>query len=222
MNNKYTFWIFLFFLISFIAWWYFYAFTTLNKADEDSPDVVQEGENTPVPEEEIKNPEPREVGEALTDVITYTLNAASLEHWVYFDFSIGSIVEVANPSSLDWDIGFRRALIITNSGKSNQSGMGGVAKLENTEFESVKEAPESGYVLDVRRGPTETENPAMKKWYDYSYMTHVLKPKKNVYIIRTADGKYAKMQILKYTCGRLTACYTIKYVYQGNGSRRFY
>ena len=222
MKNKYTFWIFLLLITSFIAWWYFYAFSTLNKADENSTDFVKEGGNKPADEEAIKNPEPREVGDSLTDVVTYTINAESLEHWVYFDFSKGSIVEVPNPSSLDWDIGFRRALIITNSGQSNPGGMGGVAKLENTEFESVKETPESGYAVDVRRSPTETENPAMKKWYDYSFMTHVLKPKKNIYIIRTADGKYAKMQILKYYCGRLTGCYTIKYVYQGNGSRKFY
>ncbi len=223
MKSKYSFWVFLSFLTAFILWWYYYAFTTLNTRVEEVQDSAPSalGEKKEV-ETEIKNPEPKEVEEALTDVVTYTINASSLEHWVYFDFSKGSVIETGDPSSLDWDIGFKRALVISNSGQTNPQGGGGIAKLENTDLESVKEAPESGYTVDIRVNPTETENPVIKKWYEYSYMTHILKPKKgDVYVIRTADGKFAKMQILKYYCGRLTGCYTIKYVYQGSGNRKF-
>lgn len=222
MKSKYTFWILAGFLTAFILWWYYYAFTNLNaiRYGEDTRNsATEKGEP---PEVEIKNPEPKEVGEALTDTITYTIDASSLEEWTYFDFSTGAIVKVPDPSSLEWDIGFKRALIISNGGEANPKGISGALRLENAEFDSIKEAPESDYSVDVRVNPTETENPAFKKWYEYSYMTHILKPKKNVYVIRTADGKYAKMQILKYSCGQLTGCYTIKYVYQGNGSRKFY
>lgn len=223
MKNKYLFWSFLTILISFVIWWYYYAFTTLNVPEEDMDTIdnplpaVEKRDNF-----EIRNPEPMEVGEALTGEITYTINASSSEEWVYFDFSKGSTVEVSDRSSPDWDIGFRRAVIISNSGKSNPNGVGGVAELAGVEFESVKEAPESGYKVDIRKSPLETENPAIAKWYNYNFMTHFLKPKNNVYIIRTADGRYAKMQILKYYCGRAPGCYTIKYVYQGNGGRKFY
>lgn len=222
MKSKYTFWIFIGFLTIFILWWYYYAFTNLNatRYGEDTRNSASEGQEPP--EVEVKNPEPKEVGEALTDTITYRINASSLEEWAYFDFSTGATVKGPEQSSLDWDIGFKRALIISNGGEANPKGMSGVVRLENAEFDSSKEAPESGYSVDIRVNPTETENPAFKKWYEYSYMSHILKPKKNVYIIRTADGKYAKMQILKYSCGQLTGCYTIKYVYQGNGSRNFY
>jgi HmuY protein len=50
-----------------------------------------------------------------------------------------------------------------------------------------------------------------------------LHPKPNVYIIRTADGKYAKMRIISYYCdgGQASGCFTIEYIYQGDGSRRF-
>ena len=221
MKSKYTFWIFISFLAAFILWWYYYAFTTLNtRYGEDTPNSATErGEP---PEVEIKNPEPEEVGEALTDTITYTINASSLEEWAYFDFSTGTIVKEPGQFSLEWDLGFKRALLISNGGEANPKGMGGVVRVENAEIDSIKEAPESDYSVDIRVNPTETENPAFKKWYEYSYMSHILKPKKNVYIIQTADGKYAKMQILKYSCGQLTGCYTIKYVYQGNGSRNFY
>jgi hypothetical protein len=43
------------------------------------------------------------------------------------------------------------------------------------------------------------------------------------YAIRTADGKYAKMRLLSYYCdgGQASGCFTLEYVYQGDGSRRF-
>src|SRR4030067_1944879 len=221
MKSKYTFWIFISFLAAFMLWWYYYAFTTLNtRYGEDTRNSAIERQE-PL-EVEIKNPEPKEVGEALTDTITYVINASSLEGWAYFDFSTGLIIKVPDQSFLGWDLGLKRALIISNGGEANSKGMSGVVKLENAEFDSIQEAPESGYAVDVRVNPTETENPAFRKWYEYSYMTHILKPKKNVYIIRNAEGKYAKMQILKYTCGQLAGCYSIKYVYQGNGTRNFY
>ncbi len=224
MKSKYTFWIFIGFLTLFVLWWYYYAFTNLNatRYEEDTDTGSSVSQRQEPPEVEIKNPEPQEVGDALTDTISYVIDASSLEGWTYFDFSTGSIVKVPDQSSLDWDLGFKRALIISNGGEANSKGMSGVVKFENAELDSIQEAPESGYAVDVRVNPTETENPAFRKWYEYSYMTHILKPKKNVYIIRTADGKYAKMQILKYTCGQLAGCYSIKYVYQGNGSRTFY
>jgi hypothetical protein len=172
-------------------------------------------------ESKIVNPEPKEAGENLTGEITYTINASSLEKWIYFDFSKGDVANISDRASSDWDIGFRRAKIISNSGASNPSGKGGIAAIENVEFESVSEAPESGYVADISKNALETENPATDRWYLYNYMTHELKPKKIVYIVRTADGKYAKMKITKFYCDGLAGCYTIKYVYQGNGSRRF-
>ena len=171
-------------------------------------------------ESKISNPEPNEAGENLTAEITYTINASSLKNWIYFDFSKGAVVNISDRVSSDWDIGFRRAKIISNSGASNPDGRGGIAAIENVELESVIEAPESGYMTDISKNALETENPAIK-WYFYNYMTHELKPKKNVYIVRTADGKYAKMQIIKFYCEGLAGCFTIKYVYQGNGSRKF-
>lgn len=185
----------------------------------ETPEIPPEVEKAV--ESKISNPEPNDVGENLTGEITYTINAFSLKDWVYFDFSKGAVVNISDRTSSDWDMGFRRAKIISNSGASNPNGKGGIAAIENAEFESVSEAPESGYMIDISKNALETENPAIDRWYLYNYMTHELKPKKNIYIIHTADGKYAKMQIMKFYCEGLAGCYTIKYVYQGNGSRRF-
>ena len=185
----------------------------------ETPEIPPEVEKAI--ESKIFNPEPNDVGENLTGEITYTINAFSLKDWIYFDFSKGAVVNISDRASHDWDMGFRRAKIISNSGASNPSGKGGIAAIENAEFVSVMEAPESGYMIDISKNALETENPVIDRWYLYNYMTHELKPKKNIYIIRTADGKYVKIQIMKFYCEGLAGCYTIKYVYQGNGSRRF-
>ncbi|OGW07460.1 MAG: hypothetical protein A2W77_03100 [Nitrospinae bacterium RIFCSPLOWO2_12_39_16] len=185
----------------------------------ETPEIPPEVEKAI--ESKIFNPEPNDVGENLTGEITYTINAFSLKDWIYFDFSKGAVVSISDRTSSDWDMGFRRAKIISNSGASNPSGRGGIAAIENAEFVSVMEAPESGYMIDISKNALETENPVIDRWYLYNYMTHELKPKKNIYIIRTADGKYVKIQIMKFYCEGLAGCYTIKYVYQGNGSRRF-
>ena len=62
-------------------------------------------------------------------------------------------------------------------------------------------------------------NPVMEKWFNYSYLANVLAPKPLVYLVRTHDGKYAKMHILSYYCANKSAgCLTFEYVYQGDGS----
>ncbi len=202
---------------------YYYAFTTLSTPGDRFKESAAEREDSlNFTVQSLRNPGPREVGNGLTEEITYMINASSLEEWVYFDFSQGSAVNVPEKSSFGWDLGFRRVSIISNGGETNPKGMGGIIELPGRDFKSIVEAPESGYTIDTRIGPVETENQAIKKWYSYSYWTHVLKPKDSVYIIRTADGRYAKMNILNFYCGRLAGCYTIRYVYQGNGSRKFY
>ena len=40
------------------------------------------------------------------------------------------------------------------------------------------------------------------------------------YAVRTADGHYAKLEIMSYYCAVVgTACVTFRYAYQGDGSR---
>ncbi|MBI4639772.1 MAG: HmuY family protein [Candidatus Tectomicrobia bacterium] len=155
--------------------------------------------------------------------MTYTIDARSTTEWTYFDFSRGSTVEIWGRRSLNWDLAFQRNKIISNSGLTNPEGKGGIVELSSVDFESATEAPEEGYVTDTKtRDRIETENKAIVRWFDYSYTANTLKPKKSVYIIRTADGKYAKLKILSYYCeGHISGCPTIQYVYQGNGSRKF-
>ena len=50
--------------------------------------------------------------------------------------------------------------------------------------------------------------------------SHLLTSKHHVYGVRTAGGKYAKLELLAYYCRDVgTACITFRYAYQGNGTR---
>ncbi|MFQ5455165.1 MAG: HmuY family protein [Nitrospirota bacterium] len=159
-------------------------------------------------------PNLEEVGENLVGPIIYTIEAKSLGDFKYFDFSRGSVVDIdleAVDKSIEWDIGFHRVDIRLNGGEKRK-GNGGVINMGEVEFDSVVSAPESGYKNMV----------IITKWFDYDTFSHNITPKKNVYVVRTADNKYAKIMMLSYYCnGRESGCITFKYIYQGDGSRYF-
>ncbi|MBL7020582.1 MAG: hypothetical protein ISR86_08545 [Nitrospinaceae bacterium] len=150
-----------------------------------------------------------------------TVNASSEKEYVYFDFSSGKPVRILDPSSLEWDLAFRRGKVISNGGASSKLGQAGLIDLGVVEFDEVQEVPVDSYAQDVA-AKTETENPVLLKWYNYNYFTHKLTAKKNSYAVRTADGKFAKFQFLSFYCDNKEAgCIKIRYVYQDNGSSSF-
>jgi HmuY protein len=175
----------------------------------------------------VTPPRPMDVGDGLIGAVRYTLEARASEQWTFFDFSRGSVVEVPHQFGIDWDLAFQRHKILANGGATNPKGKGALLDLGDVPFDEVVEAPAEGYVEDTIASITPqtiiTENLAIKAWYRYNFLTHVLRPKPNVYVIRTADGKYAKMRLISYYCdgGQASGCFTIEYVYQGDGSRRF-
>ena len=80
--------------------------------------------------------------------------------------------------------------------------------------------PDAGY--QATEGDAEPRNPALAAWYSYSYFSHVLTPKPRVWAVRSADGRYAKVEFISYYCPNLQpGCVTFRYVYQGDGSRQF-
>ncbi len=131
--------------------------------------------------------------------------------YTHFSFKTGTIVE----NSEDWDLGFSETTIITNPSKST------VQFLINQDFNSLTEAPETGY----------EEKTADNKiqWYNYNHETHEISAKLGVIVIKTYDGKYAKMRIINYYQGNPTEYnqenksryYTFEYIYQPDGSRNF-
>ena len=148
------------------------------------------------------------VGDSLAGPVTYTLDASAGDAWRRFSFKRSAVVDAAAP----WDIAFRRNHIIAAPGA-------GIADLGAVPFDSVREVPADGYV------PTQlgrdTVNEGVGKWYGYSMLSHLLTPKGHVYAVRSADGRYAKVEVLAYYCRVVgAACYTFRYAFQGDGSRR--
>lgn len=157
---------------------------------------------------------PMEVGDRIHGPATVTLDASAA--WVYFSFATGSTVRTPGPT--DWDIAFRRFHVMVNGG-AGFAGKGAVADLGAIDFHGAVEAPESGWVDRAARDST---NAAIARWYDYGFTSHLLTPRRRVYAIRTADGRYARLRFLSYYCeGGHPGCVTFEYLYQGNGSRDF-
>ena len=147
------------------------------------------------------------VGDSLVGPSTYTLDASAGETWRRFEFARNAVVD-----SGPWDVAFRRHHVIAAPGA-------GIADLGVVPFDSVRELPAAGYTATVFG--RDTVNPGVGKWYAYSMLSHLLTPKGHVYAVRTVDGRYAKLELLAYYCREVgAACYTIRYAFQGDGSRR--
>jgi len=167
-------------------------------------------------------PAPRDGGRALVGPVLYTIDATRPEVWTYFAFGLGSAIE--NPDPRAWDLGFRRYEVIANGGPS-YAGAGGALDLGEVRFADVKVVPEGGYQVTeggsrVAEGGPDPRNPALARWYRYGYFSHLLTPSPRVWAVRTADGRYAKLEFVSYYCPRSEpGCLTFRYVYQGDGSR---
>ncbi len=152
-------------------------------------------------------PHPAVVGDSLVGPATYTLDASSTDRWRRFDFRRSAAVD-----SGAWDIAFRRFHLITGPG-------GGIVDLGAVPFDSVRELPAAGYLANTNA--SDTTNPGVGKWYAYSMLSHLLTSKRHVYGVRTAAGRYAKLELLAYYCRDVgTACVSFRYAYQGDGTRR--
>jgi len=187
--------------------------------DSPSVNLPEEGKMAQKPVEEVLEPEPK-VTNLLSTQVT-TINASSEKEYVYFDFSSGKPVNILDTSSLEWDLAFRRGKVISNGGASSRLGKAGLLDLGEVELDEVMEVPTDNYIQDAAT-KTEMENPVLLKWYNYNYFSHKLTAKKNIYALRTADGKFAKFQFLSFYCDNKEAgCIKIRYVYQDNGSNSF-
>lgn len=159
-------------------------------------------------------PAPREVGGARVGPVLYTVDASDGSHWRFFDFSRGSVVE--DPGPLEWDLAFRRNEIAVNGGPGFE-GRGGARRIAGTSLDSLGALPEDGYLL--ASASRDSANPTFDDWYDYSFTSHLLTPRPHAYAVRTADGRYAAMEILGYYCpGARSGCVTFRYVYRGDDS----
>lgn len=165
------------------------------------------------------------------DVVMGTIifDATAYDKWTYFSFADTQIVEVNDYlTSLDWDIGFHRFDVRVNCGTSG-SGQGGSLNAGEIDFSSITEAPESGYSLndsiDIMQEagnwvyeavPGDT---ILASWLTFTGPPPTYTVNDNIYIIKTADGKYAKIWLKDYyNDNSETGHITMKYVFQPDGS----
>ncbi len=151
------------------------------------------------------------VDTTLTSVVydTVTIDAYDEVAWHFFDFDRAS--PVVPPDTVGWDLAFRRFTIVPAAG---------VVDLGVSAFEAVTEAPATGYVESTFG--RDTLNTAIDRWYTYSMLSHLLEPNGHVYVVRTAESRYAKLELLSYYCpGVVAGCPTFRYVYRPDGGRVF-
>jgi hypothetical protein len=138
-----------------------------------------------------------------------------------FSFSTGQ----TTTSETEWDIAFRGTSIIINGG----------ASLGTTD-EPTRTGDASGYIAESTFENFTAVNPellvqdseegyALNGWYSYDPIKHIIFPTAGrVFVIKTHDGKYAKVEILSYykdapenpTQDSEYRYYTFNYVYQPN------
>ena len=154
--------------------------------------------------------------------------------FTFYSFETNSIVPNADSNSTKWDIGMRGTTIITNNGTSGP-GSGGAFVYVGT-FDDLTAVPaDSTFKVDA--APNFAITAASNRgWYLYTPQTNLVTPLPGrVLVIRTATGKYAKVEILNYYKGGTTPAatdpdavkiysqryYTLKFAYQADGTTSF-
>ncbi len=139
---------------------------------------------------------------------TVTIDAREAAGWKYFAMGTRMLV---GPGE-HWDLAVRRFTVVPNGGAVNHG---------QVDFDAVLEAPDTNY--ELTQFARDTANAAMRRWYRYGFLSHLLTPAGNVYALQLRDGRYAKLEILGYYCpGPSAGCLTFRYAYQPNGTRRLW
>ena len=145
-------------------------------------------------------------------------------HYTFYSLADGKEIAYTDSNSTKWDVGFRGTTIIINGGTSGP-GQGG-AQLYSGLFADLKTAPPTGYAVDAATGfaiPTGSG----KGWYTYDATTHLVSPiAGKVLALRTATGKYAKLEVQSYykdapatpSATTPSGYYTFRYIYQTSGT----
>jgi len=161
------------------------------------------------------------------------LNSVSTKNYTLFSFADNAIVLTSDSATSKWDIGFRGTSIILNSGTSGPGDAAG--QTISGIFEEILEAPADGYSVD---GDTKAIV-GSGGWYTYTGEAptgpkHAVLPNagKNL-VLKTADGKSVKVEIISYYFGNpntttaefadlatrpVSRYYTFRYIYQPDGS----
>jgi hypothetical protein len=117
----------------------------------------------------------------------------------YFSLTTGAEVASAEAKSTKWDLAFSGTTILTNGGTSG-AGQGGALVVEKP-FDTITEAPKEGYKTDGGSGNA-IAGGSGNSWYKYDMSVHAILPiVGRTIIIKTAEGKFAKVEFISYYKG---------------------
>jgi hypothetical protein len=170
-------------------------------------------------------------------VVGLSAQGAPITKGVYTFYSLekNAIVPNTDSASTKWDIAFMATRIIINGGTSG-AGQGG-AFVYTGLFDYLKTIPTDS-VFKTDNAPTSYAITAGsgKGWYTYDGLNNLITPLAGrVLVIRTASGKYVKMEITSYYKGGATLpasasdmekltkqrYYSFRFAYQPNGTKTF-
>lgn len=154
----------------------------------------------------------------------------------YYSLVDNKVVASTDAASTKWDIAFSSTKILINGGTSGP-GIGGAFVYVGL-FDALKSIPaDSNFATDnANAAAFAIPLGSGKAWYTYDGLTTLVSPiAGRVLVIRTATGKFAKIEIISYYKGGVTLpasasvndklfkqrYYTFRYAYQPNGSKTF-
>ena len=151
--------------------------------------------------------------------------------YTFYSLERNAIVPNTDSASTKWDLAFASTKILINGGTSG-TGFGG-AFIYTGLFDELKTISNDS-VFKTDNAPSTFA--VTKGWFTYDQLTSLITPLAGrILVIRTASGKYAKVEIINYYKGGVTPLttasdkdklskqryYTFRYAYQPNGSKTF-
>jgi hypothetical protein len=155
--------------------------------------------------------------------------------YTFYSLEKNAIVANTDSATTKWDLAFNGTKILTNGGTSG-TGLGG-AFVQVGLFDELKSISTDS-VFKTDNGPVSyaVTYGSGKGWYTYDPIKNLITPLAGrVLVIRTATGKYAKVEIIAYYKGGATLAatapdaekiskqryYTFRYIVQPNGTKIF-
>ncbi len=177
-----------------------------------------------------------------------TVDATDYAKWVYVSLETGKVVGTSEfdktRSDNDWDIAFHRYDVRLNGGKSGSGKAGAYlapGKKGKPGWDEIVTAPATGYVadkvmkmmkspamppkfFDVSGSPVITGGMGQGTWvnfkHDQKQGTAVYTVTNQIFVIKTAKGKYGKLWLKQYVdANKKGGHISFKYAYQENGSK---
>ena len=154
--------------------------------------------------------------------------------FTFFSIENGALVASSDSATTKWDIAFRGTTILTNAGTSGP-GNGGAFVQVGT-FDALTSISVDSIFYTDAAPVYAIKTGSGKGWYNYDGANNLITAVPGrVLVIRTASGKYAKLEISNYYKKGITPAatttdseklssqryYAFRYTFQANGTKNF-